>query len=218
MGVMGARIFIGIPSNREDVDFLASVNSLLSELRGHYDVTVVTIKWHDYPTALNKIIDLFLSTDCEHLLFLDDDHTGHTKAMVDTLYQADKDFIGMHTYCRKFPFFGLLIKEEDGVFSSEEHEKGIHEIHITGTSMLLMKRRVFELLSKPFFGKHSVEENIHCESNFCFRLRDIGVKMYGCWDFCLDHGGITKDNVVQMRRDKAPSYLDRMMAALKKEN
>src|ERR1700744_5070309 len=103
-------LLIGVPSNRQDSRFLTSLNNLISQLEGRYKVSLILEKWQNLPDAQNHITDYFLSRDFDYLLFLDDDHWGHTVEMVDCLVNANADMATIKTYVRHYPYQVALWK------------------------------------------------------------------------------------------------------------
>jgi hypothetical protein len=205
-------ILIAIPSVREDDMFFSSIYNLTKELRGKYRVSVLVEKWLDLAEAQNRMAQYFLQNSFDYLLFCDDDVYGHTAAMVEALEKANVPVAAMQAYQRHYPFPNLLMQGDQGI----DKDSGYGDIDLTGFQMLLLRREVFQRLNEPYFiAQHDGTVSWATDHVFFKRMKNVNIKMVGCYDHCLNHRGITKENVGQMRRDKAPTYLDRMLAALK---
>lgn len=203
-------ILIGIPSMREDRKFFSSIYSLVEQLKGKYKVSIIVEKWRDLAEAQNRITEYFLQNDFDYLLFCDDDVYGHTRDMVDGMISANAMVASVLAYQRHFPFPSLLMQGDQGI----ELPSGYAPIDLTGFQMCLIRKDTFGLLRKPYFIGGS-DGTVKWATDFLFfkRLSMAGAKMIGCWDFCLDHAGISRDNVDELRKTRAPSFIDRLVGA-----
>lgn len=211
------KILIGVPSNRQDGKFLDSLNNLISQLEGKHQISLLIEKWQHLPEAQNHIADYFLSRDFDYLLFLDDDHWGHTADMVDCLINANADMATMKTYVRHYPYPCALFKlNENNEFSNRyvgveavQYEK----VDMTGFPMTLLSNKIFKVLERPYFrGVLSDGRDWATDVDFCERLREKGIRPVGCFQYCLPHGDITQENVIEMRLKNTKSYADRLRA------
>ena len=212
------KILIGIPSAREDDKFYASVDSLVKQMKGKYEVSVLWEKWRDLTAAQNSITSYFLSSDFDFLLFLDDDQYGHTVEMVDAMVAANAYCVTMKTYIRHYPYpCGLMVQHPDlaALFVGVERDSGSQEIDMCGFPMTLLRRDLFEKLVAPYFqSRPSGERGWTTDELFCERLRGLGIRPIGIFDYCLDHGDITRENVMQRRQDDCKSSGERIRLKL----
>ena len=214
------RLLIGVPSQREDERFLASLLRLVKELKGKYEVSVLIEKWKFLPDAQNRIADFFLKNDFDYLLFLDDDHWGHTVEMVDVLVGANHPMATMKTYVRHFPYPCALFRYNHNGdyatrYSGVENGEGYEEVDLCGFPMTLFTKDIFSVLSTPYFiAKDGSGRNWATDFYFCERLEEKGIKPMGCFQHCLPHGDITQENVQEKRENNMVSYEDRLLAHL----
>ena len=203
-------ILIGVPSAREDERFLASLSNLIKEMKGRYKVGVIVEKWKFLPSAQNSIADYFLANNYDYLLFLDDDHSGHTVGMVDALIKADAYMATMKTYIRYFPYPVGLFKRHQDRFVSHDQPLGYAQVDMTGFPMTLLRRDLFEQIQRPFFEPENDGQRDWCtDVPFCRKLEKVGIKPVGCYDFCLDHDEVTAENVNDLREKNAKKWIDR---------
>lgn len=102
----------------------------------------------------NKIVQRFLESDCTHLLQLDND-TFPTRNPLE-LVEYKKDIISCPV--RIFDTIVFLNvfrkKQDDSLRPLEITEKGLVQIHATGTGCIMCSRKVFETIQKPFERKY----------------------------------------------------------------
>lgn len=210
------KILVGVPSCREDNRFLDSLNNLLKQMHDNYEVTLLIEKWKGLAEAQNNITDYFLSKDFDYLLFLDDDHWGHTIEMVDTLIEANTYMATMKTYVRHYPYPIALFnineaRDYRSKYSGVENGFGYKEVDMTGFPMTLIKRDLFSKLSRPYFvGRDYGGRDWNTDIDFCEKIRSLGIKPVGCYQYCLPHGDITEDNVLEMRIRNMKTMSDRV--------
>lgn len=207
-------ILIGVPSAREDERFLASLSSLIKQMKGKYQVGVIMEKWKHLPKIQNMMVDYMLANDYDYILFLDDDHSGHTVEMVDSLVAANTYMATMKTYIRYFPYPIGLFKRQ--MFVGQEkmighyQQGGYSTVDMTGFPMTLLRRDLFERIQRPFFEPMNDGARNWCtDVPFCLKLEKVGIKPVGCYDHCLDHDGITEANVSNLREKNAKKWIDR---------
>ena len=167
-----------------------------------YDMEVVVMKDKFLPDAQNELIEIFLAEKFDYILFLDDDHWGHTKEMMDTLINANAYVSTIKSYSRHYPYLpALLIKNGFG-FSPIEME-GYQEIDLCGFPMTLMKKELFSKLEKPYFRAIKLDDrDWHTDIDFYSRLGEIGIKPIGCFQHCLPHDKVTQENVNRLRSEE----------------
>lgn len=212
------KILVGICSMRENDKFFASVSDFIKQCKGKYHVDVIVKKWTPLPDAQNYIADCFLLGGYDYLLLLDDDHDGHTVDMLDALIAANTYMATIKTHSRHYPYVTALWKWVDGLndegkcFVGIEDGEGYQTVDMTGFPMTLLRRDLFHLLDRPFFQPKSYGGvEWATDRFFCERLAKIGIKPVGVFTHCLNHDGITKDNVQQLRYKERMSEKQKIM-------
>ena len=201
------KILIAIPTYKFYSLFWESLSRFCLELNGHYKYDIYTVCYKTLVDAQNDISEYFLKRDYTHLLMLEDDHHGHTKAMLDALVRPNVDVCGINYYSRWFPYNSCLMEE---VYPDRPNQKycpvdcksGYKECDLIGFGMTLISRRVLELLPKPTFIRNRPEKEhsgYATDEAFCVKLKSHGIKLLGCWDYTLAHRDINKDNVIAIR-------------------
>lgn len=130
------------------------------------------------PHARNSLVDMFLKSRCQKLLFVDSDQ-GFNKSHILPLFQSNKRLIGGITPHKRFPinFNFEPLKEDEHFFRSLTNKgpeefinfakakadiKGEIEVNRVGTGFLMIDRSVFEFMKDyvedymPFDGQTGV--------------------------------------------------------------
>jgi hypothetical protein len=111
------RLLIGIPILSYSHEFIQSFLKFIVELYGDqdkdYEVGYHFVYRKPIQMADQLIVDMALYNKCTHILFIDDDITDYTKAMLDVLFKADKDIISGIMYASKFPFSMCAFRRYD---------------------------------------------------------------------------------------------------------
>jgi hypothetical protein len=195
--------------------FFLSVYSLITSLQKDYRVSVIIEKDNDLANAENAIAEYFTQNNYDYLLMLDDDHSGHTKEMVDAMVKADADIVSMKYYCRHYPYTAALFNGRRENYVPIEEKSGVHNIEHCGFGMVMMNKTVFQKLEYPWFlrssdgkGREWVTDQIFCE-----RAIDVGLIMQGICDYTLTHAGINEENIDEVRNMNAPLWIHRYMAS-----
>ena len=107
------RVFIGIPSVRRYEPFWKSMDEFILILKRMCDVEVCVIKGMKVAEARNTIVDMFLKSTCDYLLFCDDDHVGHTlqmfNACLDPILTNNACMCGIKCHSKTFPYASNLL-------------------------------------------------------------------------------------------------------------
>lgn len=220
-------IFIGIPTSRVYKPFWESLSEFLPKLREKYKYEIFTISNKLIADARNEITENFLKSDKDYLLFLDDDHSGHTmemfEAILNPILKNDSVMSGIRCFARNFPYpsniqiyskvdrkaFGL--KEDQGKYIPIDMEKGYFYCDLIGFGMTLVTRKAFEIAGEPYFiGKDNMRE----DNYFCDKLVEKGIQPVGCFDYTLEHGGIGIHNALILR-DEGISKLKKQYPDMK---
>lgn len=153
--------------------------------------------------ARNQIVEYFLKGSFTHLFFIDSD-TIPPRDALERLLSHDKDIVsGLTPILRLDPKEGLVT--HDNCFTHKDidpngnvekthiaiRNTGLKEIFRCGAACLLIKRGVFETLSKPYFTfiynadgtEHTRSEDI----NFCDKAIEHGFEIYADTDVVCQH-------------------------------
>lgn len=198
------RILVGVCSSRNDKRFWDSFFNFMNSCNRDYDIAAMIIKDTFLPDAQNEITKCFLNANYDYLLFLDDDHWGHTKEMLDCLINANTFVATMKTYSRHYPYVcAAWNKLTNGFTVPIENGEGYVECDLTGFPMTLIRRDTFENLEKPYFREYiDGDRNWHSDVDFFNRLSLHNIKPIVCFQFCLNHDKITQENVFEYRNNE----------------
>lgn len=208
-----ANILICVPSTREYKPFLESYSKFLEEVKKKHTIIEFFVKNKKLVDVQNESVQKLLSGNFDYLLFLDDDHSGHTSDMLECLIGANTYMATIKTYIRHYPYMSALMRmNENGIWVGIENGQGYEDIDGCGFPMTLIRKDLFYRLEKPYFREfQDGTRNWSTDGEFCDRLRSIGIKPKGCFQYCLAHGDITEDNVRDMRLKNSVSTQNRMM-------
>lgn len=201
------KIFIGIPTTRDNFDFRESFSLFFREAKDRYEIESFKIGGLGRDEAREVIVSKFLLSDKDYLLFLDDDHTEHEVDMLDVLVESNVPVCAIKCYSRWFPYqcTCMIVGSKNNNYFEESKTKGIHECYFVGFGMTLIKREVFDILDKPYF---QCNENGEREDNyFCEKLIKNRIPPYGCFDYTLPHNGIDESNVMDLRKTNIGKYV-----------
>lgn len=124
--------------------------------------------------ARNSLVDMFLKSKCQKLLFIDSDQ-GFNPSHLFALFQSNKRIIGGITPHKRFPInFNFEPLEEHNHYFKEQTNKGMEEmaafvqkeadpkgeieVNRVGTGFLMIDRSVFELM-KPHVETYEPFDN-----------------------------------------------------------
>ncbi len=82
-------IYIGVCKTRDDERFKESFRNFTDSICRKYSICQTIVSDMYLPDAQNKITKMFLESDYDYLLLLDDDQWGHTPEMLETLITPD---------------------------------------------------------------------------------------------------------------------------------
>ena len=206
------KIFIGIPTIREYKPFKDSIKLLIPEIAKNYKVDVLEVKNAPIASARNIIADVFLERDCDYLLFLDDDHEGHTIEMFNDLIAPQEYVCAMKCYMKQFPYMSNILEysnvdtsiygftDDTGKYKSIDYYSGYRFCDVVGMGMTLIKRETFDKIEKPYF------DGIKEDNYFCEKLGIAGIKPLGCFNHTLSHNGINEYNSEKLRSEEIERY------------
>lgn len=208
-----AKILIGIPTAREYQPFWESMEGFFKAVNEKHQIQVVEARNRKVADARNIIVNKFLETDCDYLLFLDDDHSGHTLEMLDRLLEIDSDIVSMKCFQRLFPHPTNLMDfkkmGDDGIgdYTPKDLKSGYENCDVVGFGMALIKRSVINHMGWPYFlSIDNIKEDLY----FCNIAKTYGFNVVGCFDYTLTHDGVSEENVEILRRDGMESLLKQL--------
>ncbi len=212
------KIFIGIPSARRYEPFWKSMETFIPELKQECEVEVCTVYDKPVAEARNIIASRFMDSDSDYLLFLDDDHSGHTLEMfdkiLDPLVNNNSYMCGVKCYTKTFPYSSniliysgidekkLGIPPGSGKYMPIYLDAGYMYVDLVGFGMTILNRMAFKIIKEPYFFSENVNGRMTREDNyFCDKLNKMGIKPVGYFGHTLEHNGIGEHNAPEMRRE-----------------
>ena len=207
-------IFIGIPTIKSYQPFWDSLSNFIFQIKDKYNYEIFKVENKPIAEARNEIVDNFLKSDKDYLLFLDDDHVGHSIEMLDSLLdpvQNNNSFMcGIKCYTKTFPYnsniclYSYVDEEKLGIVKGSgkyvpmDLNEGYLYCDLIGFGMTLMTRDAFRIVNKPYFVS---ENNIREDNYFCDQLIKAGVQPVGCFNHTLEHNGIGSHNARTLRNE-----------------
>lgn len=161
--------------------------SVLGTLRAMPGVQLISVQSGALISrARNKVLELFLGTDCDHLLFTDSDMVWEPEA-TSRLLEVNAPIVSAAYYGKGsggevFPVASL--KDDRGLARLNEFpDTGVFEVFGVGMGFCLIKREVVEALTPikklwPYaeieYGREALGEDV----TFCMRAAKKGFKSY----------------------------------------
>lgn len=174
-GVIG----VSCPEVARFSNFYAS----LTGMQRPSDVDVVFARSAVISENRNAITKHMLDVGAEWVLYLDDDHILHNSTLTQLLAH-DKDVISGH-YTRRQPNFNPVlfdVEMEDGSFHWKQlraDERGLVKAAAVGAGCLLVKRKVIEALTEPYWTLGQINPSSWGDDlHFCSRIRKAGFEIY----------------------------------------
>jgi hypothetical protein len=184
-------LFVATPSDNSEKTF-DEWFAQLDALKNCYPKKLLYCKLCGSDIALNrnKLVEAFLHSDCENLLFVDTDMVW-TVPQVIRLLDDDRDIVGALMTKRSppaIPAFGIFGELNPGEKASlvgrgRFYTDRLFEVDFVGGAFVLIKRKVFETIPAPWFLQHEkvwgdkhqpVAEDIY----FCWKAREYGFKVW----------------------------------------
>lgn len=202
------KIFVGIPSGRSYKPFWDSMDSFIPLISKVHEVEVYTLRNKTIAEARNLIVDRFLKSDKDYLLFLDDDHSGHSIEMLNALINAKHDVVAVKCYTKEFPYNSNLmeysgvdhralgLEEGQGNYRPIDNRFGYGYCDLVGFGMTLVSRETFSKIEEPYFSSKNNQKE---DNYFCDKLVKKGIKPVGYFEDVLEHQGIGKYNAINLR-------------------
>lgn len=127
-----------------------------------------------------QLVEEALQTNCTHILWLDSDMTFPTHTL-QALLSHDKDIIACNYSTRVPPHRPVAFKSENDLDARISNGTGIQKIFAVGMGCMLVKRKVYEEMKKPFFSitwndnyTNLVGEDIY----FCTKAKEHGYEVW----------------------------------------
>ena len=168
----------------------------LPEMDKKFKIHVVEVKDKKVDEARNIISDFFIAKNYDYLLFLDDDHSGHTVEMVEALIKPDEYICAIKCYSKTLPHLCTLMDYSGHdhplvKYKPKDNKNGYDYCDLVGFGMTIIKRELFDKISVPYFV---AEDNRREDNYFCDKMQSVGIKPIGCFDYVLTHNGINQEN------------------------
>lgn len=161
--------------------------------------------------ARNSLVEAAQSMNCDYLLMLDDDmivNTAQTSGtsdsydFIDRLIAHDKDLIGVLYYQRMGACAPVLMTKagEKGYrfLRDDEITHGLQKVDVAGGGCLLIKMRVFDRLTYPYF---SPEYEYGTDVQLCRKATDAGFEVWA--DTSIELGHVRNERVIITSRNRA---------------
>ena len=187
-------LMIGIPiHDTMPADSFASfINFIFETLNEKVPFTFIIQKGTPIEKNRNDIVQAFLKSDCDELLFLDSDQTFPTN-LYHRLKAHDSSIVSGFTWKKRYPFEPSIFKRNpDGsyiVWPNVELNK-VYEADGVGMFCCLIKKKVFEVVPYPWFKS---EPNLGEDFYFCQKAKEKGFKIIVDTGIICGHVGAIVD-------------------------
>ena len=163
--------------------------------------------------ARNTIVKDFLETDYDYIWWIDDDIVPPFETL-DRLIQADKDVIGAVCFSMKsengeyFPY-PVTLRYNDERRYQVYYGSGIEEVDAIGGACVLVKRRVYESIERPYEFVYHKDGTLAltCDFRVWQKFQELGFKVFVDFDILCDH-----------KKTCSIMGIQNLMASLKKED
>lgn len=188
------KVFIAIPTVRSSI-VPGLVYNLIRWCSDPRYIVRLYIRENLYPldNARNTIIKEFLELEYDYLWWIDDDIVPLPDTM-HKLIQADKDIIGATCFSMKsdngeyFPYPVTLRYNEDKKYEVY-YGQGIEEVDTIGGACVMVKRRVYEVIERPYeyiFHRDGTL-GLTADFRFCQQAQERGFKIFVDYNLLCDH-------------------------------
>ena len=192
------KIMVGVPMNRP-VEFRTFESFVrLANLRGVHEYAFAFTQNSLVYDARETIVDQFLKSECDALMFIDSDMVFHPQS-VEFLSVHDKPFVCAKAFKRVEPyqpcFYNKIEINDDGniyLESPVEYPNGLMRIDGAGLACALIRREVFEKIEKPYFFP---TRNLGEDLSFCMKLKKAGIEMFV--DLSLQFGHLSQQVILE---------------------
>lgn len=144
-------------------------------------------------TCVKEFMKISNSPD-DRLCFLDDDILPPADA-IDRLYSYDKDAVSGTCFVMKnedngdyFPYSPLLKLNKDNKFIVY-YGQGLERIDGCGGGFILIKRKVFEKMDKPYEYVYYPDGTLElvADFNLCLKMKKLGFELWADYGLLCDH-------------------------------
>jgi len=143
--------------------------------------------------ARNHCVTKFLQSDCDLLLWIDDDIIPPPNTL-ERFLVADKDIIGAVAFAMKyennqaFPYPVTLRYNEDKKYVAY-YGKGLERVDATGGACLLYKRKVYEAIERPYEFQYyrNGTLSLTCDFSIFQKAEKLGFELWIDFDLICDH-------------------------------
>jgi len=142
---------------------------------------------YDFTHAVNYMAERFKG---DYLFFLDDDNAFHP-TVLKRLLAHNLDVVGALYFERKPPFAPMPRRYRKPLLL---HKPGLCEVDETGTSGLLVHRRVFDRLEQPWFVSGDNPDGTYTSPDyyFCGKAREAGFRVWVDTSVWLAHYNVLR--------------------------
>jgi hypothetical protein len=152
----------------------------------------VVYNYRPHHNARNRAVELFQQDKCDWLFMIDND-TVPPGGVFQLLEQLDgRDVVAVPYPFHKIEGGKLIVSDcsfrynsatDEIVAAGRILEPGFHEVAACGTGAVLIHRRVFERLEKPYFRSTENTNQPAEDIEFCCHARDAGFKIWTTADY-----------------------------------
>jgi GT2 family glycosyltransferase len=192
---MNPKVFIGIPNTGTVVTGLAELICFWSgKANGHVDIMPYFSKYGK-PMVFhrNHIVNQFLKTECDYLLWIDDDVVPPPNALyglTEDMKSEEVDAVTTICFCTRpadngqgvYPYPVTMKDAPNGEFLIHYCTTPFEEIDACGGGCVMVKRRVYEHPDMKVPYKHEYQENgemgMTCDFGIWRRAKKLGFKLW----------------------------------------
>jgi len=187
------RIFIAVPNGGTIVpeiaiNFMNWSHSSLFEMQVYMPKGIFPLD-----AARNHCVEKFLQSNCDYLLWIDDDIVPPLNT-IERFLAADKDIIGAVCFAMKyendlgFTYPVTLRYNEDRKYIAY-YGKGVEEVDATGGACVMFRRKVYEAIEHPYAFQYYRNGTLAltCDFDIFQKAQKAGFKIYIDFDIVCDH-------------------------------
>jgi hypothetical protein len=130
--------------------------------------------------ARNAVVEAFLGTDSEYLMFIDTDMTFTPQMVVDLVSKAQEDRI-ISGFCLGRDGYPVARVRREGMWYPIKRPDGVSKVDITGAAFTICHRDIYSKMqpvfsvARPWYAFTERDEQIIGEdAEFCLRAAELG--------------------------------------------